>query len=80
MVLGVTHCSYSNTKISTESELFGASSYVSYNICYIIFMHHKGYLNKSNFFQDNQIYVRMEMNGGNYCTGNSRHIDIRYFS
>ena len=44
-------------------------------------MHHQRYLNKSNkFFQDNQSAIIMEMNGRNYCTGNPRHTNIRYFS
>ena len=29
--------------------------------------------------QDNMSAIRMEKNGRNSCTGNSRHIDIRYF-
>ena len=54
VVFGVTHCRSSkkmlNTKISTESRLVGGSACVSYNIWYIIFMHHQGYLNQSNKF------------------------------
>ena len=54
MGLGVTKCRSSkkklNTKISTESELVGRSDYVPYNIWYIIFMNHQGYLNDSNMF------------------------------
>ena len=30
-------------------------------------------------FQDNQSAINMEKNGKKSCTGNSRHIDIRYF-
>ena len=30
-------------------------------------------------FQDNQSAIRLKTNGRNSCTGNSRHIDIRYF-
>ena len=83
MGLGVTNCRSSkkkmNTKGSTESELVGVSDYLTYSIWYITFMHHQGYLNKSNkFFQDNQSSVRMEMNGRKSCTGNSCHIDIIY--
>ena len=29
--------------------------------------------------QDNQSAIRLGKNGRNSCTGNSRHIDIRYF-
>ena len=65
-----------NTNISTEAELVGASDYGPYNLWYVMFMHHQRYLNNSNkFFKDNQSAMRMEVNGRNYCTGNSRHID-----
>ena len=82
--LGVTHCRSSkqklNTKSSTEADIVGASDYFPYNIWYVMFMRHQGYLDNSNrFFQDNQIATRMEVNGRNSCTGNSRNIDIRYF-
>ena len=64
MILGETHFILSkqklNAKISTESELVGASYYVPYNAWWGIFMRHKGYLNKSNnFLQDNQIAMSM---------------------
>ena len=45
----VTQCRSSkkklNTKSSTESEIFGASDYIPYNIWYIMFMHHQSYVN-----------------------------------
>ena len=45
-----------------------------------MFTNHQGYLNRSNnFFQYNQSAMRMDINGRNSCTANSRHIDIRYF-
>ena len=51
---GVTNCIPSrknlNTKSSTELELFGARNYLPWNMRYIMFMNHKGYLNKSNKF------------------------------
>ena len=83
MGLGVTHCILSkknlNINISTEAELVGASDYLPYNIWWIIFMHHQGYLiNYNNIFQDNQRTISMEVNGSNSCTRNQRHIDIRY--
>ena len=54
--------------------------YVPYNICFIIFMGAQGYAIKNNvIYQDNQSAIRMEKNGKNLCTGNSRHIHIRYF-
>ena len=40
----------------------------------------QGYIVKKNIlYQDNESAIRMEKNGRNSCTGNSRHIDIRYF-
>ena len=43
-------------------------------------MKSQGYdIKKKTLFQDNQSAIRMEKNGQNSCTGNSRHIDIRYF-
>ena len=54
MGLGVTHCILSkqklNTKSSTEAEIVSASDYFIYNIWYVMFMCHHGYLNKSNMF------------------------------
>ena len=83
MGLYVTRCRSTkqnlNEKISTQAELVGASGYVPYNIQYIMFMHHQGYLNRLNkFFQDNQSETTMEINGRNLCTFNFWHIDIRY--
>ena len=84
MLLGVTHCRSSkktfNTKISTEAELVGTSDYFPYNIWYVMFMHHQGYLNKSKkFFQDNQNAMKMKLNGRNSCAVKLCHIDIRSF-
>ena len=40
----------------------------------------QGYAIKNNIiYQYNQSAIRMEKNGRNSCTGNSRHIHIRYF-
>ena len=56
-----------------------AREYLPYNIWYIMFMHHQGYLNKPNkFFQDNQSATRMEINGINSCTCIYWHIYIGY--
>ena len=69
-----------NTKSSTESELVGMSDYLPYNIWWVNFLNEQGYAIKNNtIFQDNQSAIRMERNGRNSCTGNSRHIDFRYF-
>ena len=69
-----------NTKSSTEAELVGMSEYIPYNLWLINFLKHQGYEIKSNtVYQDNQSAIRMERNGRNSCTGNSRHIDIKYF-
>ena len=43
-------------------------------------MNEQGYNMKENIlYQDNQSAIKMEKNGRNSCTGNSRHIHIRYF-
>ena len=34
---------------------------------------------KKTIYQDNESTIKMERNGRNFCTGNSRHIDILYF-
>ena len=69
-----------NTKSSTEAELVGASDYLPYYIWLKYFSEYQGYpLEQNIFFQDNQSAIRMEQNGRNSCTGNSRHISIRYF-
>ena len=69
-----------NTKSSTETELVGVSEYLPFNIWAMQFLHEQGYEVKTNtLFQDNQGAMLMERNGRNSCTGNSRHINIRYF-
>jgi len=46
----------------------------------LLFMSSQGYVFKDNvLYQDNQSTMLMLKNGRNSCTGNSRHIDIRYF-
>ena len=81
---GMVHCRSSkqklNTKSSTEAELVGVSDYLPFNIWLTNFMEGQGYKFVSNKLQqDNQSAIRMEKNGRNSCTGNSRHKDIRYF-
>ena len=84
----VLYCSYIylviqklNTKSSTESEVVGFSDYLPHNIQVKIFLQYQGYHIKNNvLYQDNQSAIRMKKNGRNSCTGNSRHIDIRYYS
>ena len=69
-----------NTKSSTEAELVGVSDYLPYHIWIINFLQAQGYnIKKKTLYQDNQSAIKMERNGRNSCTGNSRHIDIRYF-
>ena len=69
-----------NTKSSTEAELVGVSEYLPHNIWLINFMKEQGYKVGHNvIYQDNQSAIRMEKNSRNSCTGNLRHIDIRYF-
>ena len=82
--IGMVHCKSSrqklNTKSSTETEVVGFSDYVPYNIWLRNFLASQGYHLKLNVvYQDNASAILMECNGRNSCTGNSRHIDIRYF-
>jgi hypothetical protein len=81
---GVIHCRSSkqklNTKSSTEAELVGSSDYMPYNIWNIMFWREQGFeFSRNLLLQDNQSTIKMLRNGRNSCTGNSRHIDIRYF-
>jgi hypothetical protein len=69
-----------NTKSSTESELVGASDYLSYPIWGKKFLEAQGHVLTENvFFQDNQSTIRFAKNGRKSCGPKSRHIDIRYF-
>ena len=69
-----------NVKSSIDSEILGTSKYMPYNTWTVNFMDSQGYKLKSNsLFQDNQSAMKMEINGRRSCTGNSRHINIRYF-
>jgi hypothetical protein len=82
--VGVIHAKASkqklNSKSSTETEVIGVSEYVPYKIQLINFIESQGYhIKKKILYQDNQSAMRMEKNGRNSCTGNSRHISIRFF-
>ena len=84
MGIGVLHAKRGkqtlNIKSSTESELVGTSECTPYNLWLIMFMEAQGYYVKDNvLYQDNQSTIIMLKNGRNSCTGNSRHIHIRYF-
>ena len=69
-----------NTKSTTESEVVGVSEYLPYDIWQVNFFKHQGYDIRNNYiYQDNESAIKMERNGRNSCTGNSRHIDIKYF-
>ena len=69
-----------NAKSSTEAEIIGVSEYVPFHTWVKNFLKCQGYdVDNNIMFQDNQSAIRLETNGRNSCTGNSRHIDIRYF-
>ena len=69
-----------NVKSSTECELVGTSEYYPYNIWQLMFMEAQGYKLMNNIlYQDNQSTIRILNNGRNSCTGNYRHVHIRYF-
>ena len=69
-----------NAKSSTEAEIIGVSEYMPFHIWANNFLKSQGYKIENNIlFQDNKSAILLERNGRNSCTGNSRHIDIRYF-
>ena len=69
-----------NVKSSTEAEIVGTSEYMPYNVWVYNFLESQGYkLHENILFQDNQSAIKMETNGRRSCTGNSRHVHIRYF-
>ena len=60
--------------------LIGVCEYLPFNIWLVMFPEAQGYyLEVNTLWQDNQSAIKMEKNGRNSCTGNSRHINIRYF-
>ena len=65
---GVTHTKCSkqkiNTKISTGSEIVGASDYITYVVWLSGFMKEQGYkIDKKIFYQDNTSAIQIENNG-----------------
>mmetsp|Transcript_9529 Transcript_9529/g.13501 ORF Transcript_9529/g.13501 Transcript_9529/m.13501 type:complete len:352 (+) Transcript_9529:3702-4757(+) len=69
-----------NAKSPTESEVVGVSEYLPYFIWMNHFLEAQGYKIKNNIlYQDNMSAIKMEKNGHNSCTGNSRHIHIQFF-
>ena len=84
MGYGVIHAKSSkqkiNVKSSTESEVVGVSEYIPYNLWLVMFLAEQGYeMINNTVYQDNHSAMKMEKNGRNSCTGNSRHINVRYF-
>ena len=69
-----------NTKSTTEAELVSVAEYLPYNIWFTNFMEEQGYKVTDNvIYQDNKSAILLKKNGRNSCTGNTRHINIRYF-
>lgn len=84
MGTGTVHCKSSkqklNTRSTTESELVGVSEYLPYTIWKANFWKGQGYEIRNHvIYQDNESAMKMEQNGRNSCTGNSRQVDIKYF-
>ena len=68
-----------NTKSSTVSEVVGARNHSPFRIWLAMYMEHQGYRVKwIQIMQDNISAIKMEKNGWSSCTGNYRHIHIRY--
>ena len=56
------------------------SEYLPYDIWQANFFREQGYDIRNNYiYQDNESAAKLEINGRNSCTGNSRHIDIKFF-
>ena len=69
-----------NKRSTTESELVGVSEYLPYDLWQVNFFMEQGYDIRNNIiYQDNESAIKMERNGRNSCTGNSRHVDIKFF-
>ena len=69
-----------NTRSTTESEVVGVSEYLPYDIWQVNFFKEQGYDIRNNYiYQDNESAAKLEINGRNSCTGNSRHVDIKFF-
>ena len=69
-----------NIKSSTEAELVGVSEYLPYHFWLMNVMKVQEInIEKKLSLQDNQSAIRMERNGWNSCTGNSRHINKHFF-
>ena len=51
-----------------------------HNLWQVNFFGAQGYdIRNKYIYQDNESVIKMEINGRNSCTGNSRHVDIKYF-
>ena len=69
-----------NIKSSTKAELVGVSESLPYNLRLINFLHGHAYVTINKIaYQDNQSEIRIDNNGSNCCTGNSRQIYISHF-
>ena len=84
MGYGLLHGKLSKQKIivknSTEWDFLVVSDYLPYKICFNIFMETQKYGIKENMlYQYNKSTMRMQANGRNLWTGNSRHINVSYF-
>jgi len=65
---------------ATESELVATAKYIPYTLRFRRIMEAQGYSLKDNvIYQDNKSAILMEINGRNSYTGNSRHINMKYF-
>ena len=69
-----------STKVSTESEVVGASDFIPWTMWLKRILQELGYgMKRIVFYQDNESAIKMEKNGLKSCGDKSRHINIRYF-
>ena len=65
-----------NVKSSTKCKLVGTSEYCPFNLWLLMFMDDQGHPIYNNvLYQDNQSTIKMQQNGRNLCTGDSRHVN-----
>ena len=68
------------TGARAESEVEAMSEIFPYNILLVEFLKHQCYeIIENVIYQDDQSAIRIEKKGRKSCSGNSRHILIRYF-
>ena len=78
-VISVSSRIKSNTKISTETEIYGADHLLNTVLWRNYFLEEQGYTTENNImYQDNQSCMRLKINRALYSSGRTKHIKARY--